>query len=110
MFLTKICADRLRAPGARASSGGPPGSFNRVHDHFDMEYGSHKCLTCYCFFVFAVLFEVSFIGLDGLYVCSRFRFCLCLLVVVVGDRSTFEIARSLVLSHRLLTFGITLVC
>ena len=34
----------------------------------------------------------------------------CLLVVVVGGRSTFEIARPLVLSHRLLTFGISLVC
>ena len=39
-----------------------------------------------------------------------FDLFLCLLVVVVGGRSTFEIARSLVLSHRLLTFGITLVC
>ena len=49
--------------------------------------------------VFAVLFEVSFIGLDGLYVCSLFRCILCLFAVVVAGKSTFEIARSLFLSH-----------
>ena len=82
-----------------------------MHDIFDMDYGSHKCLTCMLLFLFLQLCLKSRSSDWMACMCAvDFDVFMCLLVVVVGGRSTFEIARSLVLSHRLLTFGITLVC